>query len=292
MKRVTRRFTAFGLAAVSLLGVTGCGNKETAETDASGVTKITVAHTQAYVPYDFVDENGNSEGYEVAVLKAVDELLPEYEFEFVGTTDDDLLIGVESGKYDVGTKGVWWTAERENSYVFPEHYIGTSIIGIAIRSEDADKITDLESFAEYSGKLVPIAPQNAMYNIVENYNKNHPEKLIDLVAADQFSNADAYQWVLEGRYDAYVDIKTSFESNVTAEDGEYHELADKLAYVTYEGIPTWPLFNKENAELAAAYDKAWETLQENGTLEKLSQEYFGYSLFEYIPEGYEKGDEL
>lgn len=292
MKRVTRRFTAFGLAAVSLLGVTGCGNKETAETDASGVTKITVAHTQAYVPYDFVDENGNSDGYEVAVLKAVDELLPEYEFEFVGTTDDDLLIGVESGKYDVGTKGVWWTAERENSYVFPEHYIGTSIIGIAIRSEDADNITDLESFAEYSGKLVPIAPQNAMYNIVENYNKNHPKKLIDLVAADQFSNADAYQWVLEGRYDAYVDIKTSFESNVTAEDGEYHELADKLAYVTYEGIPTWPLFNKENAALAAAYDKAWETLKENGTLEKLSQEYFGYSLFEYIPEGYEKGDEL
>lgn len=72
-----------------------------------GVTKVTVAHTQAYKPYDFINENGESDGYEVAVLKAVDELLDQYEFEYVGTTDDDLLIGVESGKYDVGTKGVW-----------------------------------------------------------------------------------------------------------------------------------------------------------------------------------------
>lgn len=110
-----------------------------------------------------------SDGYEVAVMKAVDELLPQYEFEFVGTTDDDLLIGVESGKYDVGTKGVWWTAERSEKYVFPEHYIGTSIIGIAIRAEDADEITDLESFAKYSGSLVPIGAQNAQYDFGINF---------------------------------------------------------------------------------------------------------------------------
>ncbi len=32
-----------------------------------------VAHTPNYVPYDFVDEKGESDGYEVAVLKAIDE---------------------------------------------------------------------------------------------------------------------------------------------------------------------------------------------------------------------------
>lgn len=37
-------------------------------------------------------------------MKLVDELLPEYEFEYVGTTSDDLLIGVEQGKYQVGVK--------------------------------------------------------------------------------------------------------------------------------------------------------------------------------------------
>ena len=324
-RQTIRKITALGAIALVGIGATACGDaqaasgaalqaeaKETTGNNAGGadvsddttdtvgstdtagesVTKITVAHTQAYKPYDFISENGESDGYEVAVLKAVDELLPQYEFEYVGTTDDDLLIGVESGKYDVGTKGVWWTSEREKKFVFPKHYIGTSIIGIVIRSEDADQITDLESFAEYSGSLVPIGAQNAQYTIVDNYNKTHPDKQINLIAGDQFEVADAYQWVLEGRYDAYINIKTSFEASVEAEDGEYHDYLDRLSYITYEGIPTWPLFNINNQALADAYDEAWEQLEADGTLEKLQEEYFGYSLFDYVPEGYQIGDDL
>ena len=264
---------------------------DNAQTEA-GVTKVTVAHTQAYKPYDFINENGESDGYEVAVLKAVDELLPQYRFTYVGTTDDDLLIGIESGKYDIRTKGVWWTKERAEKFVFPKHYIGTSIIGIVIRSEDADQIKDLESFAAFSGNLVPIGAQNAQYTIVDNYNKKHPDQPINLIAGDQFEAADAYQWVLEGRYDAYINIRTSFEANVTAKDGEYHDFADQLTYIDYEGIPTWPLFASENQALADAYDEAWEKLEADGTLEQLQQEYFGYSLFDYVPEGYQIGDDL
>lgn len=283
---------ALALTAVSTLALTGCGSADEQEASADGVTKVLVAHDQAYTPYDYVDENGVSDGYEVAVLRAVDELLPQYEFEYVGTTNDDLLIGLESGKYDVGVKGVWWTEERSTKFVFPEHYIGSSIIGIVIRAEDADEITDLESFAAYSGKLVPIGAQNAQYTIIANYNKNHPDQQIDLIAGDEFLPAEGYQWVVEGRYDAHISIKTSFEANVLSEDGEYHDYADQLTFVTYEAIPTWPLFNIDNQELADAYDEAWETLEENGTLDELQQQYFGYSLFDAIPEGYTIGDEL
>jgi L-cystine transport system substrate-binding protein len=284
-----------GSASASGMESTSNSVADTAATTSSAdqsVRTITVAHTQAYAPYDYIDENGNHEGYEVAVLKAVDELLPQYEFVFEGATDDDLLIGVESGKYQIGTKGVWWTAARSESYVFPEHYLGASITGLAFRTENADQIKDMQSFADFSGSLVPLAPQNAQYTIVENYNKNNPDHQIDLVAADQFSNADAYQWVLEGRYDAKFEIKTSFENNVESEDGEYHQYADQLSYVAYEAIPTWPLFNINEQQLADDYDEAWEQLNENGTLDALQQQYFGYSLFDYIPEGYQKGDEL
>lgn len=304
-KAIRNRVATVGAIAAIGIGTAACGGTDTAggvtkqaqakeqtEDAADGVTKITVAHTQAYKPYDFIDENGNSDGYEVAVLKAIDELLPQYEFTYVGTTDDDLLIGIDSGKYDVGTKGVWWTEERSKKFVFPKHYIGSSIIGIVIRSENADQITDLPSFAEFSGNLVPIGAQNAQYTIVDNYNKNHPDKPINLIAGDQFGAADGYQWVLEGRYDAFIDIKTSFAANVESEQGEYHDYAGKLHYIDYEGIPTWPLFGKDRQALADAYDEAWEKLEADGTLEKLQQEYFGYSLFDYVPEGYQIGDEL
>lgn len=280
--------TTAGTAAATSEAASG----ETEKPEESGVKVIEVAHTNSYKPYDFVTESGESDGYEVAVLKAVDELLPEYEFHYNPTTDDDLLIGVESGKYDVGTKGVWWTTARSETYVFPENYIGASVIGIAYRAEDKDKFTDLEAFAKAGGKLVPIAPQNAQYAIVENFNNSHPDSQIALEASDQFTISDAYQWVLEGRYDAYFNIKTSFEANVINENGEYHDLADKLGYVAYEGIPTWPLFNRNNQELADKYDEAIEKLKADGTLEKLSNEYFGENILKYVPDGYKKGDQL
>lgn len=280
------------LAIVSVLVFNSIGTFTAFAEDNTEVKKVVAAHTNYYVPYDFEDEDGNSDGYEVAVLKAVDELLPQYEFEFVPTTDDDLLIGVESGKYDVGTKGVWWTQARSETYIFPKNYIGASIIGILTRAEDAEKYKDLEAFAADGGKLVPIAPQNAQYNIILNFNESHPDSPIELVESDTFQLADAYQWVREGRYDAYFEIKTSYESNVVSEDGEYHDYADDFAYAAYEGIPTWPLFNANDQELADAYDEAIEQLKEDGTLEELSQQYFGYSLFDYVPEGYQIGDEL
>ena len=284
INRIVSVILSAGLIAAAVPGLTAFADEE--------VKTIQVAHTNYYIPYDFETEDGESDGYEVAVLRAVDELLPQYEFVFNPTTDDDLLIGVESGKYDVGTKGVWWTQARSETYVFPKNYIGASIIGIVFRAEDAEKYKSLEDFAADGGKLVPIAPQNAQYNIIENFNANHPDTPIELLASDQFVASDAYQWVREGRYDAYFDIRTSYESNVANEGGEYHDIAEELAYVPYEGIPTWPLFNINNKELADAYDEAIEQLKEDGTLEELSQQYFGYSLFDYVPEGYQQGDQL
>lgn len=297
-----RKITALTAVAVLASGFTACGSAQTtgsesgkstsAQTSGDGVRTITVAHTQSYVPYGYIDENGNHEGYEVAVLKAVDELLPQYEFVYEGTTDDDLLIGVESGKYQIGTKGVWWTAARNENYVFPEHYIGASVTGLTFKTENADKIKDMQSFADLNGALVPIAPQNAQYTIIENYNKNNPDHQIDLVAADQFSNSDSYQWVLEGRYDAVFDIQVNYENNIEKETGEFHQFAEQLSYIPYEAIPTWPLFNINEQQLADDYDAAWEQLEADGTLDALQKQYFGYSLFDYIPEGYKKGDEL
>jgi L-cystine transport system substrate-binding protein len=281
----TKKIAACAIVAVVVVGSAFAGGSNDKSGDAKGAAKpktVYAAHTQTYVPYDFVNDKGESDGFEVAVLKEVDKLLPEYEFKFVPTSDDDLLIGIESGKYNVGTKGAWVTEERKKKFLFPQNPIAASIIGISFRSADASKIKDIDSFAAYSGKLVPIAPQSAQFAVVQDYNKNHPDKPIKLESADTFNVNDAYAWVLEGRYDAYFDIKLSFQNNVRADKGAYHSLSDKLSYVPYKGIPTWPLFNKNDAELAAAYDKAIETLRANGTINALSQKYFGEDVFQYV----------
>ncbi|MFZ2570182.1 MAG: transporter substrate-binding domain-containing protein [Streptococcus suis] len=266
-----------------LIGKSESASNTTASSTSNGVITLKVAHTQSYAPYDFINEKGESDGFEVAVLKAIDEKLDAYQFEYVGTSDEDLLIGLESGKYDIGTKGAWYTAERAEKFIIPENAIGASIIGFTIRKEDSSKYTDIDSFAVAGGKLVPISPQNAQYNVIQEYNKDSSTP-IKLEEAESFKVADAYAWVLEGRYDAFFDIKLSFEKAVTNEDGAYHQYADKLTWFPYKGIETYPLIHKSstNEEFAKAYDEAIQELKEDGTISKLSTEYFGEDVFSYV----------
>ena len=284
MKKSTKSFLLFVLAS-SMVASPVFAAKKSKKDKKNAVRVIQVAHTPTNVPYGFLNEKGQSDGFEVSVLRAVDELLPQYEFNFNAVSDDELLIGIETGKYQVGTKGAWLTEERKKKFLIPSSPIAASVIGLAFRTSDAQKIKDMDSFAAYSGKLIPISPLSAQYSVIDDYNKAHQGKAqIKLVPSDVFDIADSYLWVLEGRYDGYLVLKLSFEKNVLKESGPYHQFADKLSYVPYKGIPTWPLFNKNEEELVKDYDQAIKTLKENGTIEKLSQKYFGENVFDFLTE--------
>ena len=273
-----------GILAGALAVTAGCGSKDKSANQAGdgGKEVITVAHTNYYVPYDFVNEKGESDGFEVAVMKEVAKKLPQYDFKFVPTSDDDLLIGVESGKYTVGTKGIWITEPRKKKYIFPKNNIGASVIGLIVRKENTDKIKDLASFADFSGKLVPIASQDARYSVIDDFNKENPDHQIKLVPSEAFQVADAYSWVLEGRYDAYLEVELSYKNNIQKEDAPYHKFNDQLTYIRYKGIPTYPIINKNEQQFADDYDKAIEELRQEGKIAELEQQYFGESLSDYL----------
>lgn len=273
-----------GILAGALAVTAGCGSKDKSANQAGdgGKKVITVAHTNYYVPYDFVNEKGESDGFEVAVMKEVAKKLPQYDFKFVPTSDDDLLIGVESGKYTVGTKGIWITEPRKKKYIFPKNNIGASVIGLIVRKENTDKIKDLPSFADFSGKLVPIASQDARYSVIDNFNKENPDHQIKLTPSEAFQVADAYSWVLEGRYDAYLEVELSYKNNIQKEDAPYHKFNDQLTYIRYKGIPTYPIINKNEQQFADDYDKAIEELRQEGKIAELEQQYFGESLSDYL----------
>lgn len=132
------KLAAIGFASISILAA--CGNdtdKSAASASEEGakVTKVKVAYDQASKPMTYIDENGNATGYDVEVMKLVDEALEDYEFEYVGTTSDDLLIGVEQGKYNVGVKNAFWTEERTEKYIFPQEFLGLSSAGLVLKKK-------------------------------------------------------------------------------------------------------------------------------------------------------------
>lgn len=266
------------------LGIIGCGKKVDKGAAGEGGAKkvVNVAFTNYYVPYDFVNDKGEPDGFEVAVMQAVAKKLPQYEWKFTPTSDDDLLIGVESGKYTIGTKGIWKTPAREKKYIFPKNNIGASVIGLVIRKDEAATIKSIDDLAKTQGKLAPIAPQDARYNVIASYNTAHPDQKINLVSSENFHNSDAYTWVMEGRYDAYLEVELSYQNNIAKENAPYHRFADQLVYLRYKGIPTYALVNKKEVKLCEEVDKAIEELRKDGTIDKLEQKYFGESLQKYL----------
>lgn len=283
IKKLGKFVITAALIGVVAAGLAGCSKKDSAAAGDGGKKKVVnVAYTNYYVPYDFVNDKGEADGFEVAVMKEVAKKLPQYEWKFTPTSDDDLLIGVESGKYTIGTKGIWKTAAREKKYLFTDNYIGASVIGLVIRKDEADKVKDMDSFAQYSGKLVPIAPQDTRYMVIDTYNKEHPDKPIDLKSSEAFQIADAYSWVMEGRYDAYLEVELSYKNNIVKDDAPYHQFNDQLTYIRYKGIPTYPLINKKETKLKDEVDQAIKELRDEGKIAELEQKYFGESLSQYI----------
>jgi L-cystine transport system substrate-binding protein len=222
------------------------------------------------------------DGFEAMVMKAVDELIPEYEFDFISTTDEDLLIGIESGKYAGGTKAAWITDERKEKYVIPAQNVGASVTGYVYRTADKAKFSTLEDFGKNGGKLVPIAPNSAQRMVVEEFNKEHPNAPVFITPADTFYTRDGHIWIAEGRYDGFFIIQISFKNQVLDETGQWHYLADQLSYAPFRAIPTYPLFNKKQQDLADKYDAAILKLRADGTIDQLSQQYFGEDIFKLI----------
>lgn len=271
------------LLFVAVLGLVGCGAND--ETMVSGevkedVRKVKIAYVQSSKPMTYTDDDGNATGYDVEVLKEVEKRLPNYEFEFVGTTDDDLLIGVEQGKFQAGLKNAFYTEERTKKFIYPEQFIGLSSIGFVLKKED-ENIKTLEDFANAAFTLAPIAANNAQYTVIESYNKENPNNQVKLDAGDVFS-LDVVQWVLENRVDGGIIIEGSFNLQVLEDEAPYNHLKDDVVYNEFDVIKTWPLFNKEEQQFADDFDQVMKEIHEKKITSDLSVEFYGKDLFELL----------
>lgn len=278
------KFLKVVAAALSLsILLAGCGSSSSSSSGESSdvkVRKVKIAYDQASKPISYIDDKGNPTGYDVEMMKLVDELLPEYEFEFVGTSSDDLLLGVEQGKYQAGVKNAFWTQERTEKFIFPKEFLGLSSAGLVLKTKNKH-IKSLADFASAGLTLAPIAANNAQYTIIDEYNKANPNNKVKLQAGDSFT-VDVVQWVNEGRVDGGVMIEGPFQKQVLAADGPYHNLKDEVVYNEFAVIKTWPLFNKKEQALADAFDQAVKKLQEEKKPNELSKTFYGRDLFEVL----------
>lgn len=241
----------------------------TAETAESGdsVIKVRVAGTADYEPYTYVDENDNVTGFDIEVIKAIDELAPEIECEYTYTQWDTLLPGLDADKFDVVSNQLGVTEERQEMYLYPQCpflFCGSSIISSAENP--------LETLEDLSGKKVGAIVGSSFTTQMEQYLDEHPDAF-ELEYLDG-TLPQMLDEIVNGRVDAtFNDPSAAYNKAQIAGTADRLHISDEI----YNGGFSYFLFPKteKGQEIADIFDKYLPELYYNGTLSELAKEYLG-----------------
>jgi polar amino acid transport system substrate-binding protein len=249
-------------------------DEETVET-----TKVLIGTSGAPAPYNWVNEDGGLDGYEPAVIAEIAKLLPQYAFDFEITDFGSIFTGIDTGRYQMGSNNLSRTPEREERYFFAdEHHIyNTLVVAFKKGREDIKGVEDL------SGKSTVTNSDGVAFQLfLESYNEAHADAPINITYSDQdwlatFRNID------NGTQDFGVWERAVLQSY---ED----EFGIDLDFIALDSEDTYGLLNLESyfafpktdagEKLRDDVTGAITALKENGRLVELSEEYFGFNMFE------------
>lgn len=253
-----------------LLGVTGCGKKEDGD-----LTTIHAVTGGSPAPYITVEEDGTYSGYDIEVLKAVFDKLPQYKLDLQTAEFDSIFTGLTAGNYQLAVNNFSYREERSESYYFSFPY--DEITYVFIQREGDEPLTSLKDAADRGYKIESNAGGNVT-NAIEQWNSENPDSQIEII----YSDADLAVWfehIEDGTADFRIDDLPIYKAYL--EEFQFQNLqkteltAEETARIS-TALDAYFLFpkTKEGDDLRADINKALKELREDGTLLKLSQEYF------------------
>ncbi len=253
MKKLLKSLLALSLFVPTLVG---CSSSDDTLSQIKEKGEINIAIEGTYSPYTYHDEDDNLVGYDVDIAKAVAEKLGVTPV-FTETLWDGIIAGLDAKKYDVIFNQVGITEERSEKYLFSTPY--TYSYGVIIVKDDNNEI---KSFDDLNGKKSAQTTTSNWAQTVKDYGG-------EIVATNGFS--ESIQLVINGQADATVN------DNVTFADYKKQQPDAKVKVVATsdEATQSAALIRKEDTSLQEAINEALKELQEEGTLAKISNQYFG-----------------
>lgn len=298
---LAKRVTAVGVVLALAVGLAACGSTsdssdETAAEDSAAaettedtddaedadeevstteVTTISVVTSGSPSPYITVDEDNNYTGYDIEVLKAVFEQLPQYELEFITSEFDAMFSGLTSGNYQIAVNNFSYTEERAESYYYSYPY--DTIQYVFIQRSDDEPLESLQDAADRGYTIESNASGNVTAAI-EEWNEANPDSQIDII----YSESDINVWfehVEDGTSDFRIDDQPIFYSYLDEYgfDLQGTLLSDEDETRIATALDSYFLFpmTDEGYALREEVNEVLKELQADGTLLELSEEYLG-----------------
>lgn len=262
-KQILKLFSVLFISMAASSSLFAAKNNKSAK--APKVKKLYVGVGNAYKPYCYIDEKGKPAGYELEVLKAIDELLPEYEFEFEPTEFASLFSSLSQKKYDVIAQQIEYNPDRASKYEFTKETYTTFVTYITV----PEKVQGIKSLEDVAGKTAVESPGDNGIWYLEKFNKEHPGKeiKIDII---KVSTDESVAGLNNGRWDFAIRTKRDVE-----ELNEKYNAHLKIAGEPVQKSSTYFLFQKGNIELRDAFDNAIRQLKASGKLRQISIDVIG-----------------
>ena len=271
---------ATGAMALALV-LTGCGSSNNASSGSSagsaetktekvdGSKKyalvkdgtLTVGTSAEYAPFEYKDDNGDYQGFDLELIKAVADKLG-LETKYVNNDFDTLIPGVASGtKYDVSIAAITDTPEREKEVSFSDAYYQDDQ-AIVTKTDNTDITAD-----NYAEKLnsadATIIVQSG--STAEDFaNENFPKaKIVPYKDATECFSA------LQSDKGTAVVTNRSVASQLTADQFTTCQTIKQVSTGEEYAIA----INQGNTKLKSDINKAIKELTDDGTVDSLMSKY-------------------
>lgn len=258
------------LLAVSVTAVmmTGCGSVPAEAAEASG-EKVVIATGNSFAPYCYLNEDNELVGYDIDVLKALDEHLEAYSFDIQGMSFNTAVVSIDSGAADMVAFQLVPSDDRKEKYIFPETSYMYSPLALCVRTDSG-----ILNLADMKDKTIYGTPTTYEYVLLKAYNDAHPDTAYEIVAVSDMEVADMYRGVSNKTVDANLTYQATFEKVVPAIGLENVMLTEPVIIEE-----AFYMIAKDKPEFRDAVDKALRELKEDGTLSEICEKYFGEDYF-------------
>jgi L-cystine transport system substrate-binding protein len=268
---LARRFSLAVLGGLAIaLATAGSSYAQTS------VRTIKIATSAESKPLSWGALGEEPQGYEPEVLKAINAKLPQYKFVMEGAADIAEETGLVTGKYDMITGGYYKSPARSQQFFLPDNPMGASMMKIYSR-----KGSNINTMKDLVGKkLVPATAGGGVFKFITQWQLDNPGFKIELTGSSAgVPYPIRLQEVQDGKYDALV-LPSNLGEQTVIENQKLNIVASEPVVVNN----TYLMIHKsdENKVLLEDVNKVLKVLKDDGTLDKLSQKWFGESVGKYM----------
>lgn len=240
-------------------GTSGCAKKA----DSGAVKTITIETSDTFNPDGFKNANGQPDGFEIEVAKAIAKTTTKYKFKYIAVPFDDLFTNLASGKADVIALEQYPTAQTKDKYLYTSVAYST-LVARFITLASSNKIN---SWADAQGKTVLVVPGDE-YTILTKYNNEHKDNPIKLkVEADP---ATCVKDLVDGRADAFCRGEVAIKTY-----GDTYGVKLKGVAKPIHSNPCYFVLRKGETDVKSVLDAGVTKIKADGTLKKLHIKWHG-----------------